>query len=295
MTQVSEAPRRRRLPCAASGEECSSAPAQSRFHRPCDANRSRLFDNGSHQCLCFDDLVSGEGVQSNQFLIVDNGQYLLLDPGGDLTYTPLSLELSKRFPLQELDYIFASHQDPDIIAALDKWLLHTRARVICSKLWARFLPHLTANYLAVSHGINTYDRVMPLPDRGQAIALGDCSLKAIPAHFLHSVGNFQLYDPVSKILFSGDMGASLVDDAAPVSDFAAHIQYMDGFHRRYMAANKICRLWARMVRDMDVEMIVPQHGRPFVGKEMISAFLYWIENLECGIDLLGPDDYRMPG
>ncbi|MCO3035461.1 MBL fold metallo-hydrolase, partial [Pseudomonas aeruginosa] len=47
--------------------------------------------------------------------------------------------------------------------------------------------------------------------------------------------------------------------------------------------------------DMDVEMIVPQHGRPFVGKEMISAFLYWIENLECGIDLLGPDDYRMPG
>ncbi|VTQ06744.1 flavoprotein [Pseudomonas aeruginosa] len=87
-----------------------------------------LFDNGSHQCLCFDDLVSGEGVQSNQFLIVDNGQYLLLDPGGDLTYTPLSLELSKRFPLQELDYIFASHQDPDIIAALDKWLLHTRAR-----------------------------------------------------------------------------------------------------------------------------------------------------------------------
>ncbi len=121
-----------------------------------------LFDNGSHQCLCFDDLVSGEGVQSNQFLIVDNGQYLLLDPGGDLTYTPLSLELSKRFPLQELDYIFASHQDPDIIAALDKWLLHTRARVICSKLWARFLPHLTANYLAVSHGINTYDRVIPL-------------------------------------------------------------------------------------------------------------------------------------
>ena len=109
-----------------------------------------LFDNGSHQCLMFDDLVSGEGVQSNQFLITDNEQYLLLDPGGDLTYTPLSLELSKHIPVQDLTYIFASHQDPDIIASLDKWLLHTRARVICSKLWARFLPHLTANYLALS-------------------------------------------------------------------------------------------------------------------------------------------------
>ena len=60
-----------------------------------------LFDNGTHQCLLFDDLVRGEGVQTNQFLITDHGQYLLLDPGGDLTYTPLSLELSKRISLQE--------------------------------------------------------------------------------------------------------------------------------------------------------------------------------------------------
>lgn len=122
-----------------------------------------LFDNGEHQCMMFDDLVSGEGVQSNQFLITDNEQYLLLDPGGDLTYTPLSLELSKHIPVQDLTYIFASHQDPDIIASLDKWLLHTRARVICSKLWARFLPHLTANYLALSRGINTFDRIIARP------------------------------------------------------------------------------------------------------------------------------------
>jgi len=180
-----------------------------------------LFDDGHHQCLMFDDLVSGEGVQSNQFLITDHEQYLLLDPGGDLTYTPLSLELSKHIPVQELTYIFASHQDPDIIASLAKWLLHTRAQVICSKLWARFLPHLTANYLALSRGINTFDRIIALPDRGQSFALGQCTLKAVPAHFLHSVGNFQLYDPLSKILFSGDMGASLVDDATPVGGHGA--------------------------------------------------------------------------
>ena len=166
--------------------------------------------------MMFDDLVSGEGVQSNQFLIIDHDQYLLLDPGGDLTYVPLTMELSRHIPVQELTYIFASHQDPDIIASLDKWLLHTRAQVICSKLWARFLPHLTANYLALSRGINTYERIIALPDRGQSFAVGRCTLKAVPAHFLHSVGNFQLYDPLSKILFSGDMGASMLDDSGPV-------------------------------------------------------------------------------
>ena len=242
-----------------------------------------LFDNGTHRCMMFDDLVSGEGVQSNQFLIIDHDQYLLLDPGGDLTYVPLTMELSRHIPVQELTYIFASHQDPDIIASLDKWLLHTRAQVICSKLWARFLPHLTANYLALSRGINTYERIIALPDRGQSFAVGRCTLKAVPAHFLHSVGNFQLYDPLSKILFSGDMGASMLDDSGPVADFAAHVPSMLGFHRRYMASNKACRLWAAMVRGMDVEMIVPQHGRPFVGREMISAFLYWIENLELSL------------
>ncbi|MFT0213852.1 MBL fold metallo-hydrolase [Pseudomonas sp. F1_0610] len=253
-----------------------------------------LFDNGTHQCLQFDDLVSGDGIQSNQFLITNNNQSLLLDPGGDLTYTPLSLEISKHINFKDLSYIFASHQDPDIIAALDKWLLHTQAKVITSKLWARFLPHLTAGYLTISHGISTTDRVIALPDGGASFKLGEARLKAIPAHFLHSVGNFQLYDPISKILFSGDMGASLVEDAQPVTNFAEHITHMEGFHRRYMVSHKVCKYWANMVRTLDVDMIVPQHGRPFKGKEMINQFLAWIENLECGIDLMTQEHFRVP-
>lgn len=118
-------------------------------------------------------------------------------------------------------------------------------------------------------------------------------MKAVPTHFLHSADNFQLYDQVSRILFSGDMGASLVDEATPVRDFAAAL-HVDAFHRCYMASNKVCRLWMGMVRNMQVGMIVPQHGRPFVGKEAIDAFLDWIEHLECGIDLLGQDDYLLP-
>lgn len=253
-----------------------------------------LFDNGIHKCLCFDNLVVGEGVQANQFLIVNNEEEMLLDPGGDLTYTPLSLELSKYMALEDLTYIFASHQDPDIIASLDKWLLHTNAQVIVSALWARFLPHLTANYLSVSHGINTYARIIALPDQGETLKLGETNLVFLPAHFLHSEGNFQIYDPISKILFSGDLGASIVDDASPVTNFKEHIAAMEGFHRRYITCNKICRFWANMVRKLDIDMIVPQHGRSFRGKEMVNAYIDWIEGLECGTDLLTQSDYQVP-
>lgn len=253
-----------------------------------------LFDNGPHKVLCFDQLVTGDGVQSNQFLIIDGDEHVLLDPGGDLTYMPLSLALSQHIVLRDLTYVFASHQDPDIIASLDKWFLHTDCKVVCSRLWARFLPHLSAAFLTRASGASTTERMIAVPDRGQDLLLGSSVLKMVPAHFLHSVGNLQLYDPVSGILFSGDMGASMVDDAEPVSHFAGHVPTMEGFHRRYMVGNKACRLWANMVRQLKPKMVVPQHGRPFVGTAMINEFLDWISQLQCGMDLMEQDDYQIP-
>ena len=45
-----------------------------------------LYDDGVHKCVVFTDLVAGEGVQANQFAISHNGEGVLLDPGGNLTY-----------------------------------------------------------------------------------------------------------------------------------------------------------------------------------------------------------------
>ncbi len=253
-----------------------------------------LFNNGKHKCLMFDDLVDdaeNAAVQANQFLIVDNGHGALIDPGGNMTYNSLLMEMHNHFPRKNLDYILASHADPDIIASINKWMIHSDCKVAISKLWSRFVPHFC------SAGNSMDGRMIALPDEGMNLPLGQCIIKAVPAHFMHSEGNFQFYDPVSKILFSGDMGASLVghDEAdQPVENFATHVQYMEGFHRRYMVSNKICRYWVNMVRRHDVEWIVPQHGRSFKGKKMVNEFLDWIENLPCGVDNMTQDHYCMP-
>lgn len=254
-----------------------------------------LFDNGTHKCISFTSLVKGEGIQANQFLIIDNGRAAVLDPGGDLTYVPLTMELNKYTRLANLDYVMASHQDPDIITSMPRWLVYTDAKVVASKLWARFLPHLNSSFMSDRMKGNWQERLIELSDKGQVIPLGQSNIVAIPAHFLHSVGNFQFYDPISKILFSGDMGASIVDDASePCQDFAAHIPKMRGFHQRYMCSNKIIRLWVKMVRSMDVEMIVPQHGLAFIGAQQINQFLDWIETLECGVDLMDESVFTYP-
>jgi flavorubredoxin len=96
------------------------------------------------------------------------------------------------------------------------------------------------------------------------------------------------------------MGASLVHHdkvTAPITtlaEFHEHIQYMQGFHQRYMVSSKVCRYWVNMVREMDINAIVPQHGRWFQGKPAVKAFLDWIATLECGIDNFDQSNYKMP-
>jgi len=69
---------------------------------------------------------------------------------------------------------------------------------------------------------------------------------------------------------------------------------MEGFHRRYMVSNKVLRFWANMVRQLDIEMIVPQHGAIFKGKDMVNRFIEWVEDLQVGVDLLTQENYRLP-
>lgn len=253
-----------------------------------------LYESAEHRCVAFPDLVRGDdGIQANQFLIQHGEDSALLDPGGALLYTPLSLAVARFVPLGKLTWILASHQDPDIIGAVDRWLLYTPATVVCSKLWGRFVPHSVPHYQKQQGG----DRYLLLPDAGGRIPMGDSHLQALPAHFLHSVGNFSFYDPVSRILFSGDVGSSMMPaqgDYAPCEDFSALVERMRGFHQRYMASNRVARLWAGMVRQLAPAMIVPQHGLPLRGAA-IGDFLDWLGELRCGIDLLGQEHYRLAG
>jgi len=103
-----------------------------------DSKPITLYKDNQHTVLMFPDLVTGHGVQANQFMIMDHGDSILLDPGGDLTYMPLTISVGQFMKTKDIKYIFASHQDPDIIASIDRWLMHTDCKVIISKLWGRF-------------------------------------------------------------------------------------------------------------------------------------------------------------
>lgn len=250
-----------------------------------------LYDQDGHRVLMFSDLAdeAGDAVQANQFLIVDGDTGAVIDPGGNLAYGELYLGMTRHFPPNRLAAIIASHADPDIVASLDRWMTATQAQVYISRVWERFIPHFCKPG-------KTSGRIVPMPDQGQRIRVGRHDLLALPAHFLHAEGNFQFWDPVSRILFSGDLGVSLVSGQraqAPVTDLATLLPSMEAFHRRYMVSGQVLRWWADMVEPLPIRMIVPQHGAPLAG-QAIPDFIAWTRQLACGIDLMGPDNYRVP-
>ncbi len=239
--------------------------------------KKQLFSRNGHvwSVIGRDKNKRDEVIDTNQYLIEKNGKGLLLDPGGIENFSTTAAELSKHFDLRNLDSLFASHQDPDVISSLT--------------LWVQAMPHIKVHMPSVWVGFITHfgvleENINAIPDKGGIVMLEDLPLQALPAHYMHSSGNLSLYDAEAKILFSGDIGAALLpedNDDLFVKDFQEHIGYMEYFHRRWMPSNEAKSRLVSMVRKLDIDMIAPQHGSIFQGED-VARFLNWLDALRVG-------------
>jgi len=243
--------------------------------------KSQVIYNEKHKWICFgrDPDKPDSIIDSNQYMVINNNQAVLIDPGGVELFAPMLSSVVKYIPLEQVTQIFASHQDPDIISSLGLWdQVIPNAKLHGPWLWESFITHFGMNNISY----------VPIPDEGKILDVGGLSLQLIPAHYLHSSGNYHVYDPIAKILFSGDVGAALEPTESPmfVEDFEAHIPKMKLFHQRWMPSNAAKNDWINRVRKLDIDIMMPQHGRIFKGDD-ITKFLDWFEKLPVGIAVSG--------
>lgn len=237
---------------------------------------TKLYDAG-HQWFMFgrDPDKPERIIDTNQYMVVAGGHALLLDPGGIELFAGMLASALKHVDLEQITDLFASHQDPDIISSLGMWdQVLPKARLHSPWLWEGFIRHFGMDNI----------QYCAIPDEGGVLRLGNLDLKLIPAHYLHSSGNFHVYDPVAKILFSGDIGAAIEPTDAPIhiEDFAAHTEHMRLFHQRWMPSERAKLDWIGRVRELDIQMMLPQHGRIFRDAQ-VGQFLDWFEALEVGV------------
>ncbi len=232
--------------------------------------------------LGLDESEAEKGILANQYLLVADGEALLVDPGGYYVFERVYKNVVRYVDPEKVVGVFYSHQDPDVTGSLNIIEdFFPNAKIYVSAIWTRFLPHLGA-----VAGI----KMVELPDTGATIRLGKRSLEAIPAHFLHSPGHFNLYVPDLKLLFTGDIGAAVFPEGEwylYVENFDEHAKHMEWFHKRFMACRKALDKWLARVEKLDLEVIAPQHGAIFTG-ENTRRFIEWLRSLgPVGADILG--------
>ncbi len=245
-------------------------------------NEKILYDDGIHKCIMFgfdDETHEDSFLSVNQYLIIQNEHAILIDPGSVGIFDDLYEAISNHIAIENIKFIFFSHQDPDVSGSIAHWSVSTNAKFIISSIWIRFMSH---------YGFADTTRIMALEDHGAKLKFGNDYLRFLPAHFLHSPGNFSVYDSRSKIVFSGDIGAAIVpspESYKHVENFDQHVVFLEAFHKRYMSSNKLCRAWSAQIAKLDVDIIAPQHGLIFE-KEDVKLFLDWIKEFQCGSDYM---------
>ncbi|MGQ8364196.1 MBL fold metallo-hydrolase [Glaciecola sp. 1036] len=236
----------------------------------------KIYSDVKHQWFVFgrDPSKPNKIIDTNQYMIKTSKNAFLMDPGGIELFAPMLASIVKEIPLEQIKHVFASHQDPDIISSLGLWdKALTDATLFAPRIWEGFLRHF---------GMETM-KFKGIPDEGDKLNIDGIQLQFIPAHYLHSSGNFNVYDPEAKILMSGDIGAAIepVDAPMEVEDFDAHCKFMEGFHRRWMPSNTAKSNWVERVSKLEIDMMCPQHGRIFTG-DNVKRFLEWFDKLEVG-------------
>lgn len=210
-------------------------------------------------------------LQCNPYLFVHENSGVLFDPGSTLDGQEVLRKVQSLIPIENLEAIVLSHQDPDLCTAIPffeeagfKGVLccHERASLII-QYYGFSSPFYPVNHHSFSYVTKT----------GKAIGF-------IFAPYLHFPGAIMSYLPLQQVLISGDVFGSITADWQLYADE----HYLDGmiaFHEEYMPSHEILASTMQNLKSYPIKMICPQHGS--VINNDIERYINTLENLRCGL------------
>ena len=217
--------------------------------------KNNIFYCGLNDCdrRIFDELIPLEhGTSYNSYLVKGSEKTAIIDT----MYPPKTNEYLKRFAenqIGKVDYIIANHGEQDhsgsIPALLEKY---PNAIVLTNSKCAENIK----NMLHVPA-----EKIREVAD-GEEISLGDKTLKFIFAPGVHWPDTMFTYIKEDNVICTCDfLGAHYT-----FSDvFAVESKELEKSAKRYYAEimmpfRMMCKRYTQMIKDMNVDMILPSHG-----------------------------------
>lgn len=208
--------------------------------------------------------------------------HFMIDPGSPQDFAVVRAKSEAVMgSLERVDAIHINHQDPDVGSAVGLMMgrFTPRAHVVCSEDTWRLIQYYNV----------PRERFVPLErfPHGMVVPNGD-RLIPVPSPFCHFVGAVMLYDPQTKVLFTGDLFGALTEkDAKGLFADGSDWHGMRAFHQIYMPSNQALRYAIAQMRRLapDVQTIAPQHGRVIRG-EWVEYYIQKLEQLQVGLDII---------
>jgi len=208
--------------------------------------------------------------------------HLLIDPGSSSDFAVVSAKIGSLIGgMNKLNALYINHQDPDVgsSASVITAKYAPSASIICSEATWRLIVHFN---LPPDRFVDT----ARFP-RGFDLPTGHMMLP-VPSPFCHFRGAVMLYDPETRVLFTGDLFGGLTPIEArglwaDESDWPG----IRAFHQTYMPTNRVLARVMDVIRRLDppVEIIAPQHGRLLRGA-ILARYIDRLSRLPVGLDIL---------
>lgn len=210
------------------------------------------------------------GLNCNSYLLVEDDEAVLFDPGSVLDIEEVYKNILDIISLEKIKYVVLHHQDPDFCSGVP----------FLEKQGGNFkiITHWRTQELVKYYGIKS-DYYLVNENKFEIMLKSGRLLKFIMTPYLHFPGAITTYDEKSKILFSSDLfGAISTTQSLYAGD--DYLEKMKTFHEHYMPSNDILRPIMEIFMQMDIDMIVPQHGS-IINKD-VKKYIKTLRELECG-------------
>lgn len=212
--------------------------------------------------------------RTNAYLIKGENESILIDPGSVPQFETIKRKVLSIVPKEQVKYIVASHQDPDVCSALipfaqDGFKFKTIAHSRVSALLIFYDRDLDLYNIDENNFMLNYDN-------GK-------KLDFIFTPYFHSPGAFATYEPQRKVLFSSDIFGAFQKDWKLYAG-SEYVEPMKSFNELYAPSKEIVNFTIKKFREKDIDLIAPQHGS-LIKKELIETMYNALETMNAGMFL----------
>ena len=218
--------------------------------------------------------LKNDPFQCHPYLILEGESSVLVDPGSMLQYDEVVCKVESLIPMKNIKYIIAHHQDPDLCASipqLEKVINRDDLKIITHRRTAALIKH---------YGIKS--EFLYIDEDCFKLQIADNRvLKFITTPYAHAPGAFITYDEKTKSLFTSDIFGALEESWSFYAD-ENYFDYSRTFHEEYIPSREIFNYTLGKIEELDVELILPQHGS-IIKKKYIHDLIEKFKKLECGM------------